>query len=50
MERKRNYRDEREASGEDSSVVVGRNPVLELLSSGAQIEKYIFSAESVRAR
>ena len=39
MERKRNYRDEREASGEDSSVVVGRNPVLELLSSGAQIEK-----------
>ena len=39
MERKRNYRDESEAAGEDSSVVVGRNPVLELLSSGAQIEK-----------
>ncbi len=39
MDRKRNYRDESEAAGEDSSVVVGRNPVLELLSSGAQIEK-----------
>ena len=39
MDRKRDYRAERETEGENSSVIVGRNPVLELLKSGVQIEK-----------
>ncbi len=43
---KKNFRAERPADSEDGSVIVGRNPVLELLKSGRGIEKiYILKGE-----
>ena len=44
--REKNFREERVKENEDGSVIVGRNPVLELLKSGRGIEKiYILKGE-----
>ena len=43
---KKNFREEKRADSDDGSVIVGRNPVLELLKSGRGIEKiYVLKGE-----
>ena len=43
---RKNFREERRTESEDGSIIVGRNPVLELLKSGRGIEKiYVLKGE-----
>ena len=43
---RKNFREEKRTDADDGSVIVGRNPVLELLKSGRGIEKiYVLKGE-----